>query len=335
MGLDGDVRLLVLGGTGFVGRVVVDVALRRGWHVTMLNRGTRPAPDGAQLVHGDRLAADGLHGLDEAGSWDLVVDTWSGRPRAVRIAAEFLEGRCARYAYVSSRSVYAMPVAAGADETAPLIEPEHEDTTTYGPAKAGSEAAVTKVFGERALLARAGLILGPHEDVGRLPWWLQRIARGGAVLAPGPPELELQFIDVRDLASWVLDATIAGHHGPYNVVSPPAHTTMQRLLDACVAVTDAAAELRWVDPEPILDAGVEPWTELPIWVPPGDLHAALHGADVSAASSDGLHCRPAEDTVTDTWAWLRGLQEPPRRHERAARGLDPSVEARILATASR
>jgi 2'-hydroxyisoflavone reductase len=324
--------VLVLGGTRFVGRAVVEEALARGWSVTVLNRGTHPAPASVTVLRGDRTAPGGLAAIEQ-GSWDVVVDTWSAAPSAVRDAAELLKELAGHYVYVSSRSVYAFPAPAAADEDAPLVSGSRDDgDVDYARAKAGGEAAVTTAFGEGALLVRAGLILGPYEDVGRLPWWLERIARGGAVLAPGPADLGLQFIDARDLAAWALTSAERQLGGPYNVVSEPGHTTMQRLLETCVEVTGADAELRWTDPAEILAAGIRPWNDLPLWIPPGDAYDAMHQAAVSKATAAGLRCRAAAETVTDTWAWLQDLgSRPMLRHDRLAVGLDPAVEARVLA----
>jgi nucleoside-diphosphate-sugar epimerase len=235
--------------------------------------------------------------------------------------------------YVSTRSVYAPPTPAGADESAPLVEgsPDDAEDGAYATIKRGAEVAAVDAFGDRALLVRAGLVLGPYENVGRLPWWLRRIARGGPVLAPGPPDLGIQYIDVRDMAAWSLDAAVAGLGGPYDVVSPPGFTTMRELLETCVEITGSDAELRWTDPERILQAGVEPWQDLPIWLPPGETHAMIHQAGVAKALAAGLKCRPVAETVADTWAWLRSIGgEPPQRPDRPQVGLDPEVEASLL-----
>ncbi|MEU5097221.1 NAD-dependent epimerase/dehydratase family protein [Streptomyces sp. NPDC020996] len=330
-------RLLVLGGTEFAGRAVVRAALGRGWEVTVFHRGRHEPPDGARSLLGDRTAPGGLAALAE-GTWDAVVDTWSAAPRRVRDTARLLRGRAGRYAYVSSCSVYTWAPPAGFAEDAPLVEGARADadTTDYARDKRGGELAAVEGFGaDRALLVRAGLLLGPHENVGRLPWWLNRIARGGPVLAPGPRELPLQYVDVRDLADWIVGGLERGLSGPYNLMSPQGHATMGELLQACVEVTGAAAELRWTDPELILAAGIEPWTQLPVWVPPGsDLHDALHAADVSRAVAAGLSCRPVRETVADTWAWLQDIGgTAPVRPGRPAVGLAPELEARVLAGA--
>ncbi|MEY7981389.1 reductase, partial [Streptomyces pilosus] len=209
------------------------------------------------------------------------------------------------------------------------------DLTDYARDKRGGELAAVDAFGaDRSLLVRAGLILGPYENVGRLPWWLNRTARGGPVLAPGPRELPLQYVDVRDLAEWILGAAEQGLSGPYNLVSPQGHTTTGELLEACVRATGGTAELRWTAPEVVLEAGIEPWTQLPVWVPPGsDLHDALHSSDVSRAVAAGLRCRPVAETVADTWRWLTEIGgTAPQRPDRTLKGLDPDVEAKVLGT---
>ncbi|MFF0233282.1 NAD-dependent epimerase/dehydratase family protein [Micromonospora sp. NPDC005254] len=326
-------RLLVLGGTGFVGGATVAEAVRRGWSVTVFNRGLHGSvPPGVHRLRGDRSAPDGLAVLAD-GEWDLVVDTWDGAPRAARAAARALVDTVGHYTYVSSGSVYADPVAPGSDETAPVADADPDAADgDYQQLKAGAERAV---FGDRALIARAGLILGPGEDIGRLPWWLSCIARGGDVLAPGPAELPIQCIDVRDLASWMLDQGARARGGTFNAVSRPGHSTMGELLGECVAVTGSDARLRWTDPESILAAGVEPWNDLPIWLPLGHPYRWLLERDTSRAHAAGLTCRPVAETVADTWRWLREVGTvPPRagRPRRAAVGLDPAREAALLAT---
>ncbi|MFF1494305.1 NAD-dependent epimerase/dehydratase family protein [Streptomyces sp. NPDC058304] len=324
-------KLLMLGGTEFVGRAITEDALARGWDVTVFHRGHHAPPPGTSALHGDRTAPGGLDALT-TGEWDLVVDTWGGAPTAVRDSARLLSGRAAGYAYISSRSVYKYPAPAGLSEDGPLVDGSADaDSTAYAEDKRGGEIAAVDAFGDRALLVRAGLIIGPYENVGRLPWWLNRTARGGPTLAPGRPELPLQYIDVRDLAAWTLDAAEAGLGGPYNAVSPPGHATMGSLLEACAAVTGNGAELRWTDQARIEEAGVQPWTELPIWLPVGEIHDYMFGGDVTKAQAAGLKCRPVEETVADTWAWLRSLGgAAPQRSDRPAPGIDPEREAALL-----
>ncbi|GIE98759.1 reductase [Paractinoplanes rishiriensis] len=307
---------MILGGTEFVGRATAVEAVRRGAEVTVFNRGRHPAPAGVTSVTGDRLTLESL-----PGTWDAVVDTWSGAAEAVERTARLLKGRAGHYGYVSTRSVFRL------DDPTRLVDAEEAG---YAGDKLRGELA-TEEFGGPVLLARAGLILGPHENIGRLPWWLNRLARGGPTLAPGPRDLPLQYVDARDLANFLLDSAAAGTTGPFNVISESGHTTMGELLETAAEVTGGRAELRWTDPETIAAAGIEPWTDLPIWLPPGELHDFLHGGDVTDTLAAGLRCRPVRETIADTWAWLQSLPgEAPQRPDRPAVGLDPAVEAKVL-----
>ncbi|GLK18309.1 NAD-dependent epimerase/dehydratase family protein [Herbiconiux flava] len=367
-------RVLVLGGSEFVGRAVVEAALARGSEVTVVNRGRQPAPAGARSLVADRRVPDALARAlgdelaapaSEGYRYDLVVDTWSWEPEVVRESARLLEPVAERYCYVSSRSVYAEP-GAGADETAALVPVPEEDDGDYAGRKAGGERAVEEAFGARGLLVRPGLILGPWENVGRLPWWLGRMARGGEVLAPGEAGAGIQYVDARDLAWWLLGlpaavpvpvagaavpvAGVAGATAPratdsgvtgagarrslaFDAVSPVGRHTMGELLEACAAVAGSgpAVQLTWAPEDVLLAEGVEPWIELPVWLPAGPDHDALHGSDVSRALATGLTFRPLAETVADTWAWLgeRG-GVPPQRADRPALGLSPEKERRVL-----
>jgi 2'-hydroxyisoflavone reductase len=209
--------------------------------------------------------------------------------------------------------------------------PDAEDGS-YPELKRGAELAIVQAFGDRALLARPGLILGPHENIGRLPWWLARMANGGEVLAPGPPELRLQYIDARDLARFALGAAHTGQGGAFNVVSRRGNATMAALLQACWAVAGApGTRLTWVDPGALLEAGIEPWTELPIWLPPDHEYAGMHAANVERAHGAGLRCRPLHETVTDTWAWISALDRPvPLLEGHDPPGLAPDRERAVL-----
>ncbi|MFB9192763.1 NAD-dependent epimerase/dehydratase family protein [Actinomadura verrucosospora] len=324
-------RLLMLGGTEFVGRAITEEALARGWDVTVFHRGRHEPPQGVVSLHGDRTAEGGLKALED-GEWDAVIDTWSAAPFVVRNTARLLDGRVTRYAYISSRSVYRYPEPSGLGEEAEVVDGSPDDgDVDYAEAKRGGELAALDVYGDNALLVRAGLILGPYENIGRLPWWLTRMARGGDVLAPGPRDAGLQYIDVRDLAVWTLDAVERGLGGPYDLVSPPGHTTMEELLQSCVDVTGAEANLVWTAPEAILEAGIEPWTDLPVWLPPGEAYDTLHRGDVGKALAAGLRCRPVQETVADTWAWLRSIGgSAPQRPDRPVVGLPPEKEAEVL-----
>jgi 2'-hydroxyisoflavone reductase len=327
-------RLLVLGGTHHVGRAVTEMALARGDEVTTVNRGeTGTDVPGAQVRRADRTVQGQLGSALGGDSWDAVIDTWSRAPCAVSESAALLSGRAGHYGYVSSRSVYTWPIPAGGDESAPVVAGDagSEQSDDYAAAKRGGELAVLEHFAGPSILARAGLILGPYELVGRMPWWLRRIERGGDVLAPGPHDMPIQYIDCRDLATWLLHAADEGISGTFNAVSRPGHATMESLLNAAVAVTGFHANLIWVQPAVIEAAGIQPWTELPVWAPPDGEAAALHNGNVDAIIAAGLVCRPAEQTVADTWRWLQAEGDPPVGEGGRKHGLDPDREREVLA----
>ena len=318
-------RLLVLGGSGFVGGALVAEGRARGWEVTTFNRGRRGSPD----IIGDRTDPATLMPLRER-DWDMVADTWSGAPRVVRDSADALAEHTGRYVYISSGSVYGAPLPIGLDEDAPtaIAHPDDGDGD-YAANKRGAELAVVAALGDRALIARPGSIVGPGDDVGRLLWWLARMSDGGDVLAPGPRNLPQQLIDVRDLARFVL----GDHVGTYNVVSRPGHTTMEGLLEACVTAAGApGTQLIWLEPAQIERAGIEEWSELPLWIPPGHPMEGLLGMDTERAHAAGLRCRPVADTVADTWRWLGQLPGPPAlRADLTAPGLPRAKELAALA----
>jgi len=325
-------RLLVLGGTRFLGRAVVDTALAAGWEVTTLTRGQsgEPPPTVDSRI-GDRTTSDGLAALGD-GEWDVVVDTCGYVPRDVLASARALDGRVGHYVFVSTISTYpgwpAEPVDAATPqhECAPDAGPADGD---YGTLKAGCERAVEQAFGAGSTLVRSGLLIGPHDNTIRLSWWLSRLACGGEVLAGGSPDRPTQFIDVRDLASWMLHC---GEHriwGGYVSTALPATSTFGRMLAAARAVTGGDARITWVDDKHLLDADVEPWTELPLWTPV-DTFPHTWDADSRPAYEAGLRSRPIEETVSDTWAWMTtvGVERAVGSQEGA--GIDPAKERAVL-----
>ena len=327
-------RLLVLGGTQYVGHAAVAEGLARGWDVTVANRGrSGPPQDGVRAVVLDRTRPGAFDALRDQ-RFDVVLDTWSSAPSAVRDAARALGPSTDRWVYVSSRSVYAWPLPRGGDESAAVVDGDPDAAATdYAADKRGAELALERELGtERVVHLRAGLILGPRDNVGRLPWWLRRVARGGPTLAPAPADLPIQYVDPRDLVALGLDAAVAGRHGPVDVVCPPGSATLGDVLDACVDVTASDAEFTWIDPGWLLEQGVAVWTELPIWVPESEEAYALHLSDVTRALDWGLRIRPLHDTVADCWTWVQevdaaGTAPPPRDDI----GMDPGREADLLA----
>lgn len=330
---DRRMETLILGGTHHVGRALVEQARSAGHRVTVVNRGRSVAPD-PDTVIADRTEPGSLAAaLAGRGDWDAVLDTWSGAPAVVRESARLLAGRAGHYGYVSSRSVYRWPIPVGADESAPVVDGRADDTqdADYAVAKRGGELAVLESFPEEHLLARAGLILGPYEVVGRMPWWMRRVRAGGRVLAPGTPDRGLQYIDARDLADWMLTCADTGVTGTFNTVSRPNFTTMGEILEIIRNTVGSQAEFVWADEELMARHGIQGWTDLPFWLSPDGEGAGLHEGDVEEAYATGLRPRPVADTVADTWAWLQAEGYPAPRNARAALGLDPQIEAAALA----
>jgi 2'-hydroxyisoflavone reductase len=327
-------RLLVLGGTHHVGRAVVEAALARGDEVTTLTRGVSgPPAAGVDARFADRRRPSHVAAALGDDRWDAVVDTWSFEPLAVQATARLLAGRVGHYGYVSSRSVHRWPMVPGWDEDAPVVDgdPGSEEADDYPAAKRGAELAVRQEFGDDVLIARAGLVLGPYENVGRLPYWLNRLAAGGRVPAPGPRGRPLQYVDARDLAEWMLRCADAATAGTFNAISERGHATIGTMLDAAADVTGGDADLVWLDPEMIEACGVQGWTDLPIWVPPTGELAGLHDCSVERAVAAGLRCRPVTETVADTWAWLQAEGTPvPATNRAGVPGLSSDQEDRLL-----
>ena len=336
-------RLLVLGGTRFLGRAIVDDAISRGYDVTTFTRGLSGHPrPGAEALHGDRTSSEDLLPLAER-DWDAVIDTSTIAPAHVAASARLLAGHAGHYTYVSTISVYRdQPREPATEESAVLDCPPDAsgtvETLGYGELKAGCERAVQEAMPGRSLIARPGLIIGPHENVGRLPWWLTRIARGGQVLAPSPGS-QLRMTDARDLAAWLTDNTRRRLPGVMNVPGPEG-TTFGDLLAACAEVTAPqrgnGLELRSTADPVLLGAGVEPWMELPMWAPEIPELAGIWQVSGDRALRTGIRYRPLIDTVSDTWHWLTqeaaSLDRPVSAFARMPGiGLDPAREQEILA----
>jgi 2'-hydroxyisoflavone reductase len=323
------VKLLVVGGTRFLGRHLVQQALAAGHRVTLLHRGVSNAALFAQAEH--RIAdRNGDLGVLRDSTWDAVIDTCAYVPRHVRTMAAALRGRIGHYQLVSTISVYAQFAPHGTDEQAPLavlddVNTEVVDGTTYGGLKAPCEQALHGALPDRACIVRPGLLVGPHDPTGRFTWWVQRFLRGGVVLCPGSPSARLQFIDARDAAAFMLRQAEAARSGVFNLTGPLAPLTMGALFERARAVLEPSAALRWVSEARLLAASVEPWSELPLWVPADT--AGLHAVDITRARAAGLRCRAIDDTLRDTAAWVASGAAP----NVASVGLSGAREAALLA----
>ncbi len=316
-------RVLVLGGTTFLGRAVVEAAVAAGHEPTLFNRGeTHPElfPE-AQRLRGD-LTGD--LGALAGRSWDAAVDLDPTQlPRHTRRRAEALAGAVGHYVFVSTISVYADP-SRPLDEESPILEPpvpepEEFDPELYGALKVGSEQAVREVFGTGAAIVRPGLIAGPHDPTDRFTYWPRRLAEGGNVLAPGDPAAPVQLVDARDLGAWLVRLAERGTGGVFNAVGPERPLTLGELLERVASAVGGGASLVWTGEQRLLDAGVTPWSELPLWVP-GEEWSGLLRADASRAVAAGLAFRPIEETARDTLAWSReaGEQRPTLSRAREA-----------------
>jgi 2'-hydroxyisoflavone reductase len=324
-------RLLIIGGTVFLGRALVDAALQRGHQVTLFNRGrSNPGiyPQVEKLV-GDR--GSDLSSL-QGRRWDAVIDTCGYLPRLVQNSAAYLAGSADLYTFISTLSVYASFADLGVNESAPvgtLPDPSVEEVNgeTYGPLKALCEQAVQAALPGRSLVLRPGLIVGPYDPTDRFTYWPRRVARGGAVLAPGRPERTVQFIDVRDLAEWTVRMVEAGSTGIYNADGPGQPCSMGELLAVSKEVSGSDAVFNWVAEAFLLEQKVGEWMEMPLWVPESQPeNAGFFAFDCSKAVAAGLTFRALDETVRATLEWDATL--PLDRAVKA--GITPQREADLL-----
>lgn len=326
-------RILIIGGTRFLGRHLVESALARGHEVTLFNRG-KSNPDlfpQLETIHGDR--EKDIEKLTESGRfWDAVIDVAGYLPRIVRLSAEALKDKVGRYVFISSISVYSDFSKVGIDESdlvGKLEDETIEEITgeTYGPLKALCEKAVQDLYGERALIIRPGLIVGPHDPTDRFTYWPVRIARGGEVLAPQKPEAAIQVVDVRDLSDFILKLIEENASGIYNVTGPDYELTIGKLLDVSKQLTGSDATVKWASVEFLNQQNVQAWSDMPTWIPDDEDGIGFSRVDVSKAINAGLKFRPLEETIRDTLAWE---QTRPTDHEWRA-GLTAEREAQVLA----
>jgi 2'-hydroxyisoflavone reductase len=334
-------KILVLGGTAFLGRHLVDAAVARDHTVTVFNRGRHGAPRrGVAWLHGDRSTdLSALKGL----SWDAVIDTSGYVPSQVCASAVLLAQNVSHYTFVSTLSVYASSNEGPVDESGTLEQVPAEKLAAleaivpdgpiaavhygamYGGLKVLCERAVAQAMGDRTFLVRPGLIVGPYDYTDRFTYWPSRIARGGEVLAPGDPSTSRRFIDVRDLSEWIIASIEVGRTGTYNATGPDYDLTMERVLDECRRVSGSDARFTWVDDDFLVAQKADPWTSVPLWAPRAVSPASFRGTYRRALES-GLRYRPLADTIRDTLQWDQ--TRPPDRNRNG--GLTSAQERDLL-----
>nr|WP_295770307.1 NAD-dependent epimerase/dehydratase family protein [Rhodoferax sp.] len=315
-------KLLILGGTVFLGRHVVDAALAAGWEVTLLNRGSRDLQfaQPVEQLRGDR---DGDLSALTGRHFDAVVDCSGYTPAQLQRAADALRDQVGHYVFVSTISVYARFAPGLAYDEAALVTSAVDG---YGGCKARAEEAIAAAMPGRVSILRPGLIVGPYDPTGRFTYWPSRLARGGKVLAPGRPQRPVQFIDVRDLAQWCVQLALQRTPGAIHGIGPSG--SMASLLQACQPATDPAAELVWCGDQELVDANVAPWTGLPLWIPEDDADfGGMLLASSQRAVDAGLSTRPWVETARDTLAWAQGAGAAAQ----STAALTPEREADLLA----
>lgn len=327
-------RILILGGTGFIGPHQVRYAQERGHKVTLFNRGkTNPGlfPD-VEKLQGDRQTGDyaSLKGKE----WDVVIDNPTTIPRWVRQAGEVLKGHTKQFVFISTISTYAANDTPDADETAALAtttEPESEDRAKYyGPLKALSEGEAKKAFGEQhTTIIRPGLIVGPGDLSDRFTYWPVRLQRGGEVLAPGTPSDPSQVIDARDLSEFVIHCCEQETVGTFNATGPSSYLSIAEMLGAIRGVMVTDAHLTFVDADFLAEQKVRPWSDMPVWIPPRGETAGFMRRSIARALAAGLTFRPLADTARDTLTYYH--EQTPERQAALRAGIDPAREKEVLA----
>jgi len=339
LGTPAPLKILILGGTGFLGPHQVEYALKRGHTLTLFNRGkTHPKlfPDVEKII-GDREGKlEGLKGRQ----WDVVIDNSGYIPRHVKEAAELLRDNVKQYLFVSTISVFADGKKANMDESAPvatLADPTTEKVTgeTYGALKALCEKAAEAAMPGRATIVRPGLIVGPGDDTYRFTYWPVRVDRGGDVLAPGDGSDPVQFIDARDLAEWCIRMAEKPAPGTYNATGPAKTLAMKELVEACAGATKSNPKITWVPAKFLAEQKVAPWEDMPVWVPRDSEEFGLSQVNAKKAIAAGLTFRPLPETVKDTLAWAKAQEKEEaaesRPRKRPKPGIKPEREAEVLA----
>lgn len=328
-------RILIIGGSVFLGRAIAAEAAARGHDVTVFNRGKSGTdPDGVEAVRGDRESSRDLAALVGGRWWDAVIDTSGQVPRVVGESVRALAAHADSYLFVSSVHAYSGWPRAAVSEESPRHDcpPDADRDGAAGTAlKAGCERAVEELFPGRTLILNPGLIVGPREEIGRLPWWLTRVARGGTVLAPGNPDRPIQLVDARDIAAFALDRLVAEDSGRYLVSGVFGNATFGSMLRECVAATGSDARLAWIDDAFLTSHDAGWWAELPMWVPEEPDGSGPWLASSAKARAAGFVSRPVPETIRDTWQGLRdGVWTPKYLQGDVPVGIAADKEAGII-----
>jgi 2'-hydroxyisoflavone reductase len=323
-------KILVIGGTIFVGRHIVQALLDRGHKVTLFNRG-KENPDlfsEAEKLNGDRTKTmDALYGK----AWDVVIDTSGYVPRVVQKSVEALKSACELYVYISTGAAYKDKTKFGITEDDEIAIPRNFDAEeitdeTYGELKAGCERVVQSVFASRSLIIRPGICVGPHDPTDRFTYWTVRVAAGGRMIAPGDPHRRIQFIDARDLADFTVSMIERKSNGVYNANGPDYSLSVSQFLSECKFVSASDAEFVWVPDDRLLKS-LDRWAELPLWIPENSAESGLSYRDNGRAIAAGLKFRPLRETIADTLKWW----QKERLGSNLKCGLSREREAQLLA----
>lgn len=326
-------KVLILGGTVFLGRHLASIALERGYEVTLFNRGMSNAElfPAVETLLGDRDGnlSELKKRIEKGDTWDVVIDTSGTIPRTVAESAQLLSGSVGHYTFISSIAVYddfTRSPLQESDETRKLGDGSSEELTTetFGALKAASEKAAEAAMPNRVLNVRPGLIVGPHDPTDRFTYWPVRIAQGGPVILPPRPEAPVQFIDVRDLAEWTLDMANARQTGTFNASGPAQRMQFTELLEQCRVVTAGDASFHWTPENILKELNINPWKDLPLWLDPES--EGMLDADLSKAIAAGLCYRSLATTISDTLEWATSR---PETHEWQS-GLKNDQEQRAL-----
>jgi nucleoside-diphosphate-sugar epimerase len=333
-------RLLILGGTGFIGPHQVRYALKRGHQVTIFNRGKQKQewPGHVEELLGDRNTGD-LKSL-EGREWDVCIDNPTSLPFWVRDAGKVLQGKVKDYIFISTISVYADNKAPadesaavapykGKDAMAETLESMRANMELYGPLKALSEKEAEKQFPGKATIIRPGLIVGPGDETDRFSYWPVRLSRGGEVLAPGDGSDPVQIIDARDLAEWTIRMAETRTLGTFNATGPAHTLTMRDMLSGVSKAIKSDAKLTWVPADFLEAEKVEAWSDMPAWVPGRGDTAGFGQRSIKKAMAAGLTFRPLAQTAVDTLAWFK--QQPAERQQALRAGIKPEREQEVLA----